>query len=277
MDNTPVMPIIKQQLINLKGSSLVVVYHHKQFKTFQSYMVPSTIHLSTIAFMQQASEDVANHSITKMTFAYGTNNANANAFGSIVINDPVFMDVPYFELVAKRIVTSFNELFIGDLAFLAMLIGMNNSSGSHCLMCMFKGSQFNCNHNSLTKQTKESLIECLEEYMLLAAHPTKKAPANVRGVNNSGLWDIDPQRIIIPILHCPMGLVDKILESLKNWVNLEVEVEEFHNEVAQEARSIYRLAKVQHEMAVVKQQEAMQALVSLVLNDKASDPAAKAL
>ena len=66
--------------------------------------------------------------------------------------------------------------------------------------------------------------------MLLCSHPTKKGPANVKGVNNVGLWDIDPQRIVIPVLHCPMGLVDKVLESIKVWVNLDVE--DFQDEEA---------------------------------------------
>jgi hypothetical protein len=63
------------------------------------------------------------------------------------IQSSMFNGVPHFELGSKVTVSSFNELFIADLAFLAMLIGMNNSSGSHCLMCLKKGSEFNCNHN----------------------------------------------------------------------------------------------------------------------------------
>jgi hypothetical protein len=66
-------------------------------------------------------------------------------------------------------------------------------------------------------------VECLEEYMLLSSRPNRKAPPNFMGINSPGLWDIDPQRIVIPILHCPMGLVDKVLESFKQWVNLDVE------------------------------------------------------
>ena len=136
----------------------------------------------------------------------------------------MFADVPYFELAAKVVINSFNELYIGDLAFLAMLIGMNNSSGAHCLVCTSKASEFNCPlHTELVPRTKESLVECLEQYMLLASHPTRKAPANYKGVNTEGLWNIDPQRIVIPILHCPMGLVDKVWESFKLWMNLEVE------------------------------------------------------
>jgi hypothetical protein len=132
--------------------------------------------------------------------------------GSLVIDNALFIGVPFFELRAQLVITTFNELFIGDLAFLAMLIGMNKSSGAHCLMCMFKASEFNCPvHTALPLRSKEGLVECLEQYLILASHPSKKAPPNYKGVNGVGLWNIDPQRIIIPILHCPMGLVDKIL------------------------------------------------------------------
>jgi hypothetical protein len=116
-------------------------------------------------------------------------------------------------------------------------------------MCMSKGSKFNCPaHTPLTLRTKEALVHCLEEYMLLVNHPTKKAPPNYMGVNAAGLWDIDPQRIIIPILHCPMGLIDKILESFKLWVNLEVE--DLQDVEEEGTRAAFVLATQQQAMAV---------------------------
>jgi hypothetical protein len=196
-----------------------------------------------------------------MTFAYGDVH-DTLSFGSIDIKDPVFFNVPYFELEAQVIITTFNELFIGDLAFLAMLIGMNNSSAAHCLLCMFKGSQFNCNHNSLMRRTKEKLEECLEEYILACSHPTKRSPANIMGVNSPGLWNIDPQRIIIPILHCPMGLVDKVLEAFLAWVNLEVE--HFNNKHTQESRHEYLTAKKEHMAAIKAHQDAMIAAANVI-------------
>jgi hypothetical protein len=136
-----------------------------------------------------------------------------------------------------------------------MLIGMNKSSGAHCLMCMFKGSEFNCpQHTILPARTKEALVECLEQYMLLSSHPTRKAPPNYKGVNGPGLWNINPQRIIIPILHCPMGLVDKVLESFKQWVNLEVE--DSKDATMEAVRGIYLFAKQQHVAAVQAHQQA---------------------
>ena len=68
------------------------------------------------------------------------------------------------------------------------------------------------------------LQEYREEYQQLLLENTAKAsPANFNGVNSHMLLDINPERIVVPILHTPMGLVDKVLESFKSWVNLEVE------------------------------------------------------
>jgi hypothetical protein len=101
---------------------------------------------------------------------------------------------------------------------------------------------------------KEALVEYLEQYMIQAWHPTRKAPPNYKGVNGAGLWDIDPQRIIIPILHCPMGLVDKVLESFKHWVNLEVE--DLNNVEMVATRAVYLFAKHQQTAAIAAYQQA---------------------
>jgi hypothetical protein len=159
MDKT-VMPTIKLQLLELQRSSLVTVYHTRNMRQcFRSYMVPSSICPGTMAFMINGEGE---NRVRCMTFAHG--GQDAPRFGLIDLVDPIFNDVPHFQLGAKVTVSSFNELFIGNLAFLAMLIGMNNSSGSHCLVCLKKGSEFNCNHKQCTKHTKETLEYSLEQY-----------------------------------------------------------------------------------------------------------------
>jgi hypothetical protein len=173
---------------------------------------------------------------------------------SIKMDDPVFYNIPYFELGAKLVISSFNELFIGDLAFLAMLIGMDNSSMHHCLLCTSKRSDFNCSHDNLTMRTKETIADCFQRFEKV----TTKSQVNVMGVNRKGLWDIDPKRIVVPVLHCPMGLVDKVLESFKDWVNLEVE--DFHDEEMEKARDVYRQAALVHKVAVEAHRLAKRAL-----------------
>jgi hypothetical protein len=108
-----------------------------------------------------------------------------------------------------------------------------------------------------TTRTGSFLEQCLKSYMLAMANPAKKTkPANHFGVNSEGLWDIDPQRIIIPVLHCPMGLVDKILESFKQWVNLEAD--DFNEDETEGVRSVYRLTIQQHKDGIVAHGQAQE-------------------
>ena len=119
--------------------------------------------------------------------------------------------------------TSECDLYVGNLAFLAMLIGMNNSSGSHCVQCEKKARDFCCdNMHPHEMRTKASLTECLNEFN--TRRLTSRGVQNHKGVNSLGLLDIDPRRIIVPILCCPMGLVDKLLATFKDWTTHEVEV-----------------------------------------------------
>jgi hypothetical protein len=89
MDST-VMPLIKQQLIALKSSSLVVVYHKNNMtEFFRSYIVPATIKRITMAFLLQQDPGIDradNSSSIYMTFGHGGND-NEALFGSIKILD----------------------------------------------------------------------------------------------------------------------------------------------------------------------------------------------
>jgi IS5 family transposase len=59
-----------------------------------------------------------------------------------------------------------------------------------------------------------------------------------------------------------MGLVDKILESFKHWVNFKVQ--DFHDEITEDVRNEYHLAKQEHGATVVTHQHTIQALANLV-------------
>ena len=63
---------------------------------------------------------------------------------------------------AKKIISVFHDLYVGDLAFLSMSIGMNNSSGAHCVLCKRKAREFNVDQLSPEDiRTKVSLTQCL--------------------------------------------------------------------------------------------------------------------
>ena len=65
----------------------------------------------------------------------------------------------------KEVASNFNDLYVGDLAFLAMAIGMKNSSGAHCAHCLLKASEFNVDMQLPNDaRTKASLRTCLNEH-----------------------------------------------------------------------------------------------------------------
>jgi hypothetical protein len=113
-------------------------------------------------------------------------------------------------------------------------------------------------------RSKESLVDSLEQFLLLVSKANvekKRPPANVNGVNSNGLWSIDPQRILIPVLHCPMGLVDKVWESFKHWVNLYIE--DFHDETTEDIRMQYKAAIEAHKAAIDAHKQSLTAFANV--------------
>ena len=53
-----------------------------------------------------------------------------------------------------------------------------------------------------------------------------------------------------------MGLIDKVLESFKQWVNLDVE--DFNDNETEAIRSVYRLAIQQHKDGIVAHEQAQE-------------------
>jgi hypothetical protein len=51
----------------------------------------------------------------------------------------------------------------------------------------------------------------------------KTAPTYKFGVSMYPLFKINPERIVIPLLHCEMGLLNKFNEWFQDWILLWVE------------------------------------------------------
>ena len=223
------MPRIKSQLIALRNCSAHVVYstrHPTRYK--KAFLWPKTLDLWSLG----TQNEILSFSVTGQSQF-----VDLTLYFDAETDD----DFSFKDLRIKRVITHFNDLYVGDLAFLAMVIGMNNSAGAHCIHCKKKAMEFNCDHiHPQDIRTKESLTESLNEYN---RQRHRSAVRNWNGVNQLGLLDIDPQRIIVPLLHCPMGLVDKVLESFKAWVIAEVELLPAESN---EIREAYANAKAVH-------------------------------
>jgi hypothetical protein len=67
--------------------------------------------------------------------------------------DPVIIDflldspmtwVQQWNLRVKRVASNFCDFCIGDIAFLATILGMESSEACHCLLCASGTNKFNC-------------------------------------------------------------------------------------------------------------------------------------
>jgi hypothetical protein len=141
--------------------------------------------------------------------------------------DPVIIDflpdspttrVQLWNLRVKRVASNFCDFCIGDIAFLATVLGMESSEACHCLLRASGTDQFNCDlEDCMSKQrTVQNMCACL----LKCLHKSRTSTSlkNVDGVNNFPLVPADFTKVIVPILHCPMGLVDKLLTSFLDHV-----------------------------------------------------------
>ena len=66
------------------------------------------------------------------------------------------------------------------------------------------------------RRTTETMEAALLHYLQKSA--TSCSIKNVDGVNNRRMLPLDVTKVLVPILHCPMGLVDKLLESFTDYV-----------------------------------------------------------
>lgn len=112
-----------------------------------------------------------------------------------------------------------NIFVTGDLAFQAMVLGREDMSGQHCLMCQLSRSQFiNKAHPAGSPWTYTKLKCCGEE----AAKQTRKK--HVHGVKQEPWWPfLNFDHHVVPLLHCEIGIGNNLLDKFCHVVNAFIE------------------------------------------------------
>lgn len=139
-----------------------------------------------------------------------------------IISDDAFSSVPAHRIGIKKVITSFHDFYMGDLAFLAMTLGMEGSDGYHCLLCNKGGSKFNCPYHEVegNRRTLGSITQALITFD--ERKMSNKSLANIDGVNEKLLFKtISPDKILLPMLHCVIGLINKIMHELNSFVLMD--------------------------------------------------------
>ena len=237
------MPRVKEQMAQLRDSCALVVFSVKEPRNYRKvFLIPKQHDVNSIYINNN-----------QLRYRVGPNQRSIDLDAYFDSSDDGTI-VPYHDFRVTTIISNFNDLHVGDLAFLCMAIGMNNSAGAHCVHCFKPASKFNCEGiHPHDIRTRASLTTDLNLYI---TKRWKKSVRNHHGVNCVGFLDIDPQRIIIPMLHCPMGLVDKVLVDFKSCVVLNFE--RIDDDSHQQVREAYKSAMHAHEVAARQESQARQ-------------------
>ena len=149
LSNT-VMPRIREQLIQLRNSCVLLVYRDmKARQQRKAFVVPKNFLRHTLGIQ---------HSFLRFRVDRTEHAIDLRHYFDV---EDILC---WASFRVSVVISNFNDLYVGDLAFLAMATGMNNSSGAHCIHCLKKASKFNCDAVQPQEvRTKASLTACLNE------------------------------------------------------------------------------------------------------------------
>jgi hypothetical protein len=206
-----IMPKLDEHVRAMQNISVIVVHDKTNLEQRKSHLVPNNIDMNSIIFTPE-------------------NKLVCLIEGS---EEQVEVDVDLWEdsscwnlVIATKVMSKWNDLYVGDLAFLALCLGMVSSNSCHCIFCERNGRTFNCDCHAEEQRANDKILTChLEfeaDFQRHELRRTKQTINNVKGINSQFSLPINPIKIIVPILHVPMGLVDKVLEHHLHWLRLNV-------------------------------------------------------
>ncbi len=213
-----VMPRLESDIAKVQASCAIVLYNGTDIKGPRKvYLVPKGINANTVTFLDGG---------------LGDGGGGGIQFHVTGQSDPVTIPflgrspitrVKRWNLQVKKIVSNFYNFYIGTIAFLATILGMEGSKAYYCLLCAAGAILgFNCEWAVCVakKRMTENMEVALLQYLQKSA--TSCSIRNINRVNNKRMLPLDVAKVLVPILHCPMGLVDKLLESFTDYVWKEV-------------------------------------------------------
>ncbi len=118
------------------------------------------------------------------------------------------------------------ELYIvGDLAFYALLLGMDGMSPHHCLLCEMKGSDMKDLNGQADMREYGKMKRLGEAHQRkIASSKTATEPKAELGCKDIPWFDfLRTERFIVPLLHCLIGIGDAILAKFREEVSEKIE------------------------------------------------------
>ena len=130
------------------------------------------------------------------------------------------------------IIENFYYNIAGDIAYFHTIQGRDGTSSCRCPYCDLKIGDWKKSRDKGNLLTIDKLRECEKTYFEWvkdcekAKAEGKKPPKkpDTLGVSGKIHCSADPQRYILPILHLLIGLLNKSLQELRDWLDVKVEL-----------------------------------------------------
>lgn len=108
-------------------------------------------------------------------------------------------------------------IITGDLAFYAMLLGMENHSSAWCWLCSMSKKDWTAEPNEPLPDNQRTLATIMEIASRLPVG--EKAKKSVKGMIEQPLIDcIEPERYVVPALHLKLGITNALLADFKKFI-----------------------------------------------------------
>ena len=129
------------------------------------------------------------------------------------------------------VVNDFKLFVCGDLAFFTTISGRENYSSCGCPYCDL--TRYNWGQDGVCIKPSDSNEMTLYRLKTIARNVIANMTADSSKTNNTTqthgvkclpLWNIDPSRFIVPILHIEIGLVNKVWVSFKDYLSDNVDM-----------------------------------------------------
>ena len=130
-----------------------------------------------------------------------------------------------------QVIENFYYILSGDIAYYFTLQGRDGTCGSRCPVCDLKISEWKRRMKG-QKLSRERLQECYRRFLKWTkeleeakAKGKKRMPPKPEtlGVSGEVHCDADPWRFALPLLHILIGLLNKALQTMREWLDVKVE------------------------------------------------------
>eukprot|EP00956_Cyclotella_meneghiniana_P036251 scaffold123208_cov22-Cyclotella_meneghiniana.AAC.1 len=123
----------------------------------------------------------------------------------------------------KRKDTPLTSMYVtGDLAFYAMVLGRESSSGTRCFICRMSAREFSASLRKGDPWTYELMNTCVEE--LDAQKARGKKTTSVEGCKEKAWWQMIPlENYLVPLLHTLIGIGNDVFDNFRDIINRDIE------------------------------------------------------